>query len=136
MTTVHLALKYSGFAVLATLANLLAQEISIRLYADSYAVVVAMLMGTLAGWISKYLLDKNYIFDFKTSSHRQDFKKFLSYGLTGVLTTVVFWSFELGFEFFFGTKSARYLGAVIGLSIGYGIKYHLDKHFVFQAQDQ
>jgi|TARA_B100000315_G_C14157458_1_gene398476 putative flippase GtrA len=89
MTTVHLALKYSGFAVLATLANLLAQEISIRLYADSYAIVVAMLVGTLAGWISKYLLDKHYIFDFKTSSPGQDFKKFLTYGLTGVLTTVV-----------------------------------------------
>ncbi|HJN97122.1 MAG: hypothetical protein CMQ15_12075 [Gammaproteobacteria bacterium] len=136
MTIVHLALKYSGFAVLATLANLLAQEILIRLYADSYAIVVAMLAGTLAGWISKYLLDKHYIFDFQSNSPRQDFKKFLSYGLTGVLTTVVFWSFELSFEFFFATKSARYLGAIIGLSIGYGVKYHLDKHFVFQAQDQ
>jgi len=86
MTIVHLALKYSGFAVLATLANLLAQEILIRLYADSYAIVVAMLAGTLAGWISKYLLDKHYIFDFQSNSPRQDFKKFLSYGLTGVLT--------------------------------------------------
>ncbi|MDP6535851.1 MAG: GtrA family protein [Gammaproteobacteria bacterium] len=136
MTTLHLALKYTGFAVLATVANLLAQETSIRLYADGYAIMVAMLAGTLAGWVSKYLLDKHYIFEFETSSPQQDFKKFLSYGLTGLLTTAVFWSFELSFELIFGTKSARYLGAVIGLSIGYGVKYHFDKHFVFQTQDQ
>jgi putative flippase GtrA len=44
-----------------------------------------------------------------------------------VITTFVFW----GFDYLFNSIPMRYLGAVIGLSIGYIIKYQLDKKFVF-----
>jgi hypothetical protein len=47
----------------------------------------------------------------------------------------MFWGMELGFEFWFQTRAARYLGAVIGLSIGYAVKYRLDKHFVFHQRN-
>lgn len=126
-----LALKYSCFAVVATLANLLAQEISIQAYSAAYALYVSMACGTLAGWVSKYLLDKHYIFAFQTRSTRDEAHRFFAYGLTGVLTTLLFWGFELGFEYGFGTKLARYTGAVIGLSLGYVVKYQLDKRYVF-----
>jgi putative flippase GtrA len=135
MAIVQLTLKYSFFAVLATLANLLAQEFSIRLYAGVYGITVAMIAGTVIGLICKYVLDKHYIFAFKASSAHEDMRKFLAYGLTGVLTTALFWSFELSFEYFFGTKFARYVGALIGLTIGYVIKYRLDKRFVFSKQE-
>ena len=131
----HLALKYSFFALLATAANLLTQEIFGRAYSEAYSIYLAMIAGTIAGWISKYLLDKHYIFVFKIQSAGEDMRKFLVYGLTGVFTTALFWGFELGFETMFGTKFARYLGAVIGLSIGYVVKYHLDKRLVFSKQD-
>jgi hypothetical protein len=47
----------------------------------------------------------------------------------GLATTAVFWGFEFCFHFFFASKEMRYLGGVIGLTIGYVIKYHLDKRF-------
>ncbi|MCE1274677.1 MAG: GtrA family protein [Chlorobiales bacterium] len=50
----------------------------------------------------------------------------------GVVTTVIFWGFEFGFDHLFGTRELRYLGGMIGLGIGYVSKYHLDKQFVFR----
>jgi len=96
---------------------------------------MAMALGTLAGLVSKYLLDKKYIFQFMTTSHREDLRKFTLYGMTGISTTVIFWGLELGFDALIGGKTARYMGAIIGLSIGYGVKYHLDKRYVFSRQD-
>ena len=129
-----IASKYSLFAILATLINLSVQEIVIRIYDGSFPIYLAMMFGTLAGLVSKYLLDKKTIFGFITTSHREDLGKFTLYGLTGVVTTAIFWGFELGFDSLIGGKIARYMGAVIGLSIGYGVKYHLDKRYVFARQ--
>ena len=131
MTT---AIKYSLFAVLATLLNLLAQEAVVRSYEGAFAIYLAIAFGTLAGLISKYLLDKKYIFRFISSSRRENLGRFSLYGMTGIATTAIFWGFELGFDAIIGGKTARYIGAVIGLSIGYGIKYRLDKRFVFAHQ--
>ena len=129
-----IASKYSLFAILATLINLSVQEIVIRIYDGSFPIYLAMMFGTLAGLMSKYLLDKKYIFLFITKSHSEDLGKFTLYGLTGVATTAIFWGFELGFDSLIGGKIARYMGAVIGLSIGYGVKYQLDKRYVFARQ--
>ena len=49
----------------------------------------------------------------------------------GIVTTLIFWGFEFSFGYFFETKQLRYLGGVIGLSIGYLAKYQLDKRYVF-----
>ena len=129
-----IASKYSLFAILATLINLSVQEIVIRIDDGSFPIYLAMMFGTLAGLVSKYLLDKKTIFGFITKSHREDLGKFTLYGLTGVVTTAIFWGFELGFDSLIGGKIARYMGAVIGLSIGYGVKYQLDKRYVFARQ--
>ncbi|MDG2337972.1 MAG: GtrA family protein [Gammaproteobacteria bacterium] len=51
-----------------------------------------------------------------------------------MVTTAIFWGSDIGFDWFLGGKAARYLGAVIGLSIGYGVKYRLDEHYVFTGQ--
>ncbi len=99
MAIMNLALKYSLFALLATLANLLVQEISTRLYSADYFLIAAMIFGTLAGLTSKYLLDKHYIFSFKASTLRAGLHTFRAYGFTGVLTTLLFLSFELSFVF-------------------------------------
>ncbi|MBL4580252.1 MAG: GtrA family protein [Gammaproteobacteria bacterium] len=129
-----IAFKYSLFAVFATLLNLSTQEIVVRVYDGAFAIYPAMVLGTLAGLVSKYLLDKKYIFRLITTSHRENLGKFTLYGLTGLATTAIFWGFELGFDAFIGSKTARYVGAVIGLSIGYGVKYRLDKRYVFARQ--
>ena len=50
----------------------------------------------------------------------------------GVVTTVIFWGVEFGFQAMIGTREMRYLGGVIGLAIGYLAKYRLDKRFVYR----
>lgn len=126
-----LAIKYTIFAVLSTLFNLLFQYLSFLVYSDLAALYVAMFFGTLAGLVVKYLLDKKFIFYHEVEDKRDDAKKFALYSLMGVFTTIIFWGTEIAFDTFSQDPDAKYIGAVIGLSIGYVIKYFLDKKFVF-----
>jgi putative flippase GtrA len=123
--------RYSLFAALATFLNLVSQEISLQLYQGLYALYVAIILGTAVGLISKYILDKLFIFNVQADSLSDDLTRFLAYSLTGVVTTLIFWGFELAFDFLFGTRLARYTGAILGLTIGYVLKYQLDKRYVF-----
>ncbi|MEQ8312933.1 MAG: GtrA family protein [Gammaproteobacteria bacterium] len=134
MSALKLSAKYALFASLATLINVLAQEMSLLVYAGVYSLYSAVLTGTVAGLVSKYWFDKHYIFIYTTESARHNLSTFIAYTLTGGFTTFLFWSFEIGFEFWFGTKLARYTGAVIGLSLGYVVKYQLDKRYVFNSR--
>ena len=104
------------------------------LYDAAYSLYVAMLVGTLVGLVVKFLLDKHYIFKAKTEHLHEDVQHFTLYSLTGVFTTAIFWLFELSFDYWFEHDNAKYLGALIGLSIGYLIKYQLDKQFVFRVK--
>jgi putative flippase GtrA len=54
----------------------------------------------------------------------------------GVFTTVIFWSVEYAFYLTFATDTMRYVGGVIGLAIGFYVKYQLDKKFVFVSGDR
>lgn len=130
-----LVFKYTLFAILSTLLNLLFQYISFSIYSGTGNLYIAMLIGTLAGLICKYVLDKKYIFYHQPQSKTDDGKKFLLYTLMGVVTTIIFWGTEIGFELAFESEFAKYIGAVIGLSIGYVAKYFLDKKYVFNDAD-
>lgn len=112
--------------------NIGSQEVVVRLYDGPYVVTLSILVGTGVGLLVKYALDKRYIFKFKAQNTAHDARTFLLYALMGVVTTVIFWGFEYAFEYFFQTKELRYLGGVIGLAIGYFVKYSLDKRFVFK----
>ena len=124
-------LLYISFAILSTIVNLISQEICFQLYHGFFDIYVAMFFGTLNGLILKYVLDKKYIFQYQTKNIKEDGSKFFLYSLMGVFTTIIFWAFELSFDFLFDHQYAKYAGALIGLSIGYLIKYLLDKKFVF-----
>ena len=127
-----MALKYGLFAALATLANILSQDLSIRLYHGPYDLLLSIFIGTLVGLVVKYVLDKKYIFSYQLSGLLENGKKFFLYSLMGIITTLVVWGSELGFHLAFGTKSMRYLGAILGLGVGYWLKYRLDHRFVFR----
>lgn len=126
-----IALIYTIFAVIATVANILSQDLSIRIYSGAYSVVFSVLVGTAVGLVVKYGLDKKYIFKYQTTDLKHDTRTFYLYSLMGVVTTLIFWGFEFGFDALFNSKEMRYLGGIIGLAIGYYIKYQLDKRFVF-----
>ena len=129
------AINYTIFALLATIANIGSQDISLRLYGGVYAVMASVLVGTAVGLVVKYVLDKKYIFQFQIKDVAHDTHTFTLYTLTGVFTTAVFWGFEFGFDYLFQSKEMRYTGGVIGLAIGYYIKYQLDKRFVFVMRE-
>lgn len=130
----NLALKYIIFAIFSIIINLSSQHISFLLYDGKFSLYIAMLIGTFSGLFSKYILDKKYIFYYQTKSKKDDGMKFILYSLMGIFTTFIFWIFEVGFYIIFENKNAKYLGALIGLFIGYATKYFLDKNFVFRRK--
>ncbi|PCI86998.1 MAG: polysaccharide biosynthesis protein GtrA [Hyphomicrobiales bacterium] len=123
--------KYSAFALFSTIINLLFQKLSTLIYHGNFELYIAMFAGTLAGLIAKYTLDKNFIFYSKPENKIEDSKKFILYSFTGLFTTLIFWGAEILFDHIFTTEYARYIGAIIGLTIGYICKYQLDKKYVF-----
>ncbi len=127
----RIAFLYSAVAVLATVANLATQAISIWAYHGPYAIELSVLAGTAAGLPIKYVLEKRHIFGFESENLAHDGKLFFIYTFLGVFTTALFWGTEFAFQEVFGTDMMRYLGGAIGLTLGYIIKYHLDKRFVF-----
>ncbi len=131
-----LAIKYSIFAAISTLVNLLFQYLSFLVYSGLASLYAAMFVGTLAGLVAKYILDKKFIFYHTPKDKRDDAKKFVLYSLMGVFTTIIFWGTEITFDMLSQDPNAKYLGAVIGLSIGYVIKYFLDKKYVFIHKEE
>ncbi|MBF0475740.1 MAG: GtrA family protein [Deltaproteobacteria bacterium] len=126
-----LVIRYALFAILATEVNILGQDITSRFYRGHYELYLSMFCGTMAGLVVKYVLDKKYIFCYKTNGLADDTRKFILYSAMGVITTLVFWGVEIGFDYMFGARYMRYLGGAIGLTIGYLVKYQLDKRLVF-----
>lgn len=127
----HLAARYVVFAAIATVANIGTQDAAGRLYAGPYTLYAAMAAGTLAGLVVKYILDKRWIFAYRTRGLAHEGWKFIVYTAMGLVTTLIFWGTELAFDAAFGTRGMRYAGAVLGLAVGYWTKYRLDKRFVF-----
>jgi putative flippase GtrA len=125
--------RYVLFAVVATLVNLAAQEIAIRL-APVAPLTVSILAGTAAGFAVKYVLDKNWIFYDAYTGHRDEARKVTLYALFSIGTTLVFWGFEVAFWTIWRTDFAKYAGAVLGLAIGYAAKFALDQTYVFRER--
>jgi putative flippase GtrA len=129
-----LAINYAIFALIATAANIGAQDLVMRTYSGAFDILASVVVGTVVGLVVKYVLDKRYIFRFRARSVAHDTLTFVLYTVMGLATTVIFWGFEFGFQHIFETKEMRYLGGVIGLAIGYLTKYHLDKRYVFRSE--
>lgn len=128
-----LAMLYTACAIVATLCNILTQDICNYLYSGDFSILISIIMGTGFGLVVKYILDKKYIFQYKTETAGHNRHIFFLYTVMGILTTFIFWGFEFGFHYIFETKEMRYLGGILGLMIGYICKYYLDKHYVFRT---
>ena len=126
----HLGL-YVAFAVLATIANLAMQRLVLAVNDGAVGFALAVFSGTLVGLLLKYVLDKRWIFEDRSTGAAAHSKKFLLYSAMGLITTAIFWITETAFWLTWHTDAMRELGAVIGLAIGYTVKYQLDRRFVF-----
>jgi putative flippase GtrA len=131
MTRSTLVMRYLAFAVMATVANLATQRFILRFGDADLYFAAAVGGGTIVGLIVKYFLDKRWIFcDFETGIKSHS-RKFSLYAVMGLVTTAIFWGAETVFWFLWRTDFMRELGALLGLGIGYVIKYNLDRRFVF-----
>lgn len=131
-----LAIKFTIFAAISMLFNLLFQWFSFLFYSEIGSLYVAMFVGTSAGLVVKYVLDIKWIFYHTTKDMKDDVKKFSLYSLMGVFTTIIFWGTEMAFYYLVPDPHMKYIGAVIGLTIGYIIKYFLDKRYVFINKEE
>jgi putative flippase GtrA len=128
------AIKYIMFAIISTLINLIFQYFSLGVYSGFMSLYIAMFIGTFAGLITKYILDKKFIFYRTIKDKKNNIKTFIFYSFTGVFTTIIFWGTEIIFDILYNNPDAKYFGAVLGLTIGYMIKYYLDNRFVFKIK--
>jgi len=124
--------RYILFAILSTIVNLAIQYITLSLYSGQTSLLFAIFNGTASGLVLKYFLDKNYVFKYESKGKLQEGLLFVLYSLMGVFTTIIFWSVEIFFDFVFNYDGAKYVGAVVGLTIGYVVKFYLDKKYVFK----
>jgi len=126
-------LRYLAFAVIATVINLGLQRVVLAIRSDEAGFAMALVIGTLGGLVVKYLLDKRWVFDDRSTGLAQNSRKFGLYAALGLITTAIFWGTETAFWLIWQSHSMREAGAVLGLAIGYVIKYLLDRRYVFDA---
>ncbi|MEL7283660.1 MAG: GtrA family protein [Pseudomonadota bacterium] len=127
-------LKYALAAVAATITNIGAQWLIVSLLGNTaYVVYASVLIGTAVGLVAKFLMDKFLIFR-DPAAGRQAVTQVSLYLATGIFTTIVFWAIELAFHYVYQTDLMRYVGGVLGLAVGYTLKYMLDSRFVFREQ--
>lgn len=131
----RIAILYGVFAAIAAAANIGCQSLITWLYVGQYTVPISILFGTVVGMPIKYELEKHYIFKFKAESLTHEGSVFTTYSLMGVVTTALFWGIEYAFHIIFEMDVMRYLGGLVGLTLGYLIKYQLDKRFVFVGRN-
>ncbi|MEK9685481.1 MAG: GtrA family protein [Rhodospirillaceae bacterium] len=130
-TATKIAVLYTLFAVVSTVINMCSQMVSIWVYEGPFSVEISILVGTAMGLPLRYFLEKRYIFNFTRKNLVHDGKLFVFYSAMGIITTLIFWGTEYAFHLIYDTDFMRYLGGVIGLSIGFYVKYQSDKKYVF-----
>ena len=127
----RIAILYTLFAVLSIFINIGSQMLSISVYKGHFSVEISILVGTILGLPLRYFLEKRYIFAFTSKNLVHDGKLFVFYSAMGVITTLVFWGTEYAFHLIYDSDLMRYIGGIVGLTIGFFIKYQLDKKYVF-----
>lgn len=131
MSVPTLILRYTTFAIIATIANLAVQRVVLSGGDSTQIFMAAVGAGTIVGLVIKYVLDKRWIFLDTATGVAAHGRKFGLYTVMGVVTTAIFWGTETAFWLIWQTDPMREFGAIIGLSIGYVVKYNLDRRFVF-----
>ena len=134
MERIPLVVKYAVFAAIATGINIGVQRSVAFFVHGPFTIYVSLFFGTISGLGVKYILDKRYIFYYRTRSPGDEAAKVFLYAVMSGFTTAVFWAVEISFDALFDFAAARYVGAAVGLTLGYSLKYELDRRFVFVAK--
>jgi putative flippase GtrA len=127
------AASYVLAAAAATVLNIAAQEITRKAFSED-ALLASLSAGTAIGFIAKYLLDKEFVFADPYTGPSGESRKLILSLLFSVATTLLFWATEVIFWLVWQTQESKYAGAALGLAIGYGAKFVLDRAFVFRGR--
>ena len=133
-----LIFRYVAFAILATACNLFVQRIVFTVLHEliaPVALVTALIAGTVVGLLIKYWLDSRWIFPLDHRLGKSDRVQFVRYSLTGLFTTGLFWISESVFWILTNDHFWREVGAIIGLAVGYAVKFQLDRKYVFTGRE-
>ena len=134
----QIAAAYCVFAVGASAVNLAAQWAVLHYGPYLFRmwrpleITGAVAVGTAAGLCLKYVLDKRFIFQDRSTGARAHAKRFSLYAMGGLFTTAI----PYGLEQFAGhaypkNNMAVYIAGALGLAVGYAVKFRLDRRFVF-----
>ena len=139
---------YMIFAALSIILNLgsqyLAKEIILYLTPNfgnqeifhfEYWFLLALGFGTVVGFLFKFIVDKFVVFEEKITKNTKEelqktSKQITMYFGFAIFTTMIFWGFEFSFKFLF-SGNWYLVGGLIGLLVGYTVKFILDSRFVF-----
>ncbi len=128
-----LVFRYAFFCIVAMATNLGLQFVAHRWLRLEFWP--ALCTGTCGGLALKYFLDRNYIFSARGASLVEDTRRFGLYGLLGLVTTALFWVSEWLGHHLFPNESGRYIGGAVGLTLGYVLKYRMDRRWVFADRE-
>lgn len=123
--------RYLISAVISVGANLLAQEAVVQAVPPA-PLMLSIIFGTGVGFLVKYVIDKTWTFRARYTDYATEARRMSLSAVFSVLTTIIFWTFEVLFFAIWGTAFAKYSGAVLGLAIGYFVKFLLDRKHVFK----
>ncbi len=82
-----LVVKYAPYAMLATESDIGTQEVVVRAFATRYSLFASARSCTGIRLVTRCVLDKLFIFDFRANNALQDAQNFLRSWAVGVLTT-------------------------------------------------
>jgi len=128
-------LRESFLAILPNFSN---NVVIIGKISLEYWFILSLGFGTLIGFIFKFIVDKFVVFEEKLTDNRKvelerTTKQITIYFGFAIFTTMIFWGFEFSFKILL--EGNWYLvGGLIGLIIGYTVKFILDRRFVFNAK--
>lgn len=105
---------------------------SVQFYNFESIFIIQLLLGTVTGFIFKFIVDKFVIFKNAYTGIKHTTKQIIIYTLFAVITTLIFWGFEISFKYLFQFLNRDLIGGFIGLIIGYTIKFILDRKYVFK----
>lgn len=125
---------YSIFAIIATFFNLYTQRLILSISKTNLFFLISISTGTLVGLLIKFVLDKKFIFLEKNIKYKNDGLIFSLYSLMGIVSTSIFWGTETIFWLIWQNQPMREIGALLGLTLGYIVKYKLDKYYVFNQR--
>lgn len=119
---------YVLFAGAAVGLNVLVQRLVFAVYHGPQTIVVAMVVGAGVALTAKYFLDRKWVLGVR---HAADEEEIIKYAMAGATITLVFFAFQYTIWIFYQTDLARDIGIVLGMAVGYLIKFLIDRKFVF-----